>query len=148
MKSTEDPVVISEVIATDVETAWQALTNLDLMKQWYFTEIPDFQPVVGFSTAFSIENEGRTFTHQWSITEVDPPKRIQYRWNYLEYPGDSFVTFELEPAEVGTRVTVTASVVEDFDESVPEFKRENCVAGWTYFISGNLKSFLESERQS
>jgi hypothetical protein len=42
-----------------------------------------------------------------------------------------------------TKLTLTARVVEDFDDSIPEFKRESCVAGWNYFIKERLSDYLE-----
>jgi hypothetical protein len=42
-----------------------------------------------------------------------------------------------------TKLRLTAQVLEDFPEDIPEFKRESGVEGWTYFIKKSLKEFLE-----
>ncbi len=38
------------------------------MQQWFFDNIPDFAPTVGFETTFSIASDTKSFTHQWKIT--------------------------------------------------------------------------------
>ena len=57
--------------------------------------IESFEPKIGFKTQFKVKSEDRTFTHLWTITEVEPLKKIVYNWKYEEYAGDSFVYFEL-----------------------------------------------------
>ncbi len=148
MKKTEPPVVVEQIVPTPPDVTWRALTDIDWMRQWYFPNIPDFRPEEGFQTAFPVVNEGRTFTHQWRIVEVVPMARIAYTWTYAEYPGEGLVTFSLEPVGHHTRVRLTCEVREDFDDSIPEFRRESCQAGWEYFIRQALPNFLEKNHHS
>ncbi len=50
------------------------------MHQWYFDNIPEFNPEVGFETKFNIRNEERNFLHMWKITEMTTNKKIKYTW--------------------------------------------------------------------
>ncbi len=79
----------------------------------------------------------------WEVTEVVPGKMITYNWKYDGYPGDSFVVFELFKQNNLTRLKLTHQVYESFPEDIPEFSRESCIEGWTFFIKKSLKGFLE-----
>ena len=124
---------------------WNAITNISEMKQWFFSNIESFKPEVGFKTMFKVNSQDRVFTHLWEVTEVEPLVRIVYNWKYTEYPGDSFVHFELFKKQHNTILKVTSKVIESFPENVPEFKSESCREGWNYFIKQNLKNYLENK---
>lgn len=143
MKKTDDPIIVEQTLSATVDTVWKAITEVDLMRQWYFNNIPSFEPRVGFETQFNVENEGRGFPHLWKVTEVEPLKKLAYDWRFEGYPGDGLVVFELFDENGTTKLRLTNHVLEDFPEDVPEFKRESCIAGWEYFIQKRLKEYLE-----
>lgn len=143
MKKTDPPIVVEQSFTCSPARLWRALTNPAEMRQWFFEQISEFQPEIGFYTEFVIENEGRTFTHCWTIREVVPEKKIVYRWNYPEYAGDSNVHFEIEAITNGSKLRVSTEVIEDFPSDIPEFRRESGVAGWKYFIQDRLLKYLE-----
>jgi uncharacterized protein YndB with AHSA1/START domain len=143
MRVDEEPVVVEETLNAPVETVWNAISRADLMRQWFFDNIPDFKPEVGFGTQFNVKSGDRNFLHQWKVTEVVPNRKLKYSWTYDEYAGDAFVTFELSEQGNGTKLRLSVEVIEDFQQDIPEFTRANCVAGWEYFISQRLKDYLE-----
>lgn len=143
MKKSDAPVVVEQVFNTPMDTVWRSITELDRMTPWYFENIPAFKAEVGFETRFTIESEGRTFPHMWKVTEVVPGRKLVYTWRFEGYPGESYVAFELSEQGDATKLTVTATVTEDFPEGIPEFERESCMGGWEYFIQQRLKSYLE-----
>ena len=69
-------VEIGQKFDVSLPTLWKAITQLDQMKQWFFTNIPTFKAEVGFQTTFKVENEGRVFHHIWTITEVKEDHKI------------------------------------------------------------------------
>lgn len=140
------PIIVDQHVTASRDKVWQALTDPQQMREWYFPQLPDFRPQQGFSTEFVIENEGRTFTHQWRVSEVAAPERIAYTWNFAEYEGQGEVIFELLPEGTGTRVRVTNTGLETFPSDVPEFRPESCRGGWEYFIQGNLKDYLNGKK--
>ncbi len=148
MRVDEEPVVVTATFEACKETVWDAITVLDQMHKWYFDNIPAFEPVVGFETEFNIENEGRNFLHLWRITEVIPGIKIAYGWKFKDYPGDSVVSFGLAEQNKKTTLKVTAEVLEDFPDHIPEFRRDSCVNGWEFFIQNRLKEFLDITSQS
>ncbi len=144
MKSTDEPIIITEEINASRQRIWAALTELDLMKKWFFDNIPTFAAEVGFETAFDIYNEGKLFRHEWKVLEVVPEQSITTQWTFAGYDGVSKVTFSINDNGPSHSVTVKAWAEEDHDTTIPEFRRESGVGGWTYFMKERLKGFCES----
>lgn len=143
MKKTEDPIVVEQTFAASPDAVWKAITDATEMRQWFFDNIPEFEPRVGFSTQFDVDTGERVFPHAWRVTEVEPLKRIVYDWRYAGYAGDGYVTWELSAADDSTTLRVTTTVREDFQADIPEFTREACIGGWKYFIQQRLRDYLE-----
>ena len=146
MKASDGPIIVEQSFDAAATTVWQAITDIDQMRQWYFDNIPAFKPEVDFETQFNVQGGDRDFLHMWKVTEAMPLKRISYDWTFEGYPGDSFVTFELFEKGRSTTLRLTVTVREDFPDDIPEFKRESCVGGWEYFIKGRLKEYLEKKQ--
>lgn len=143
MKASDKPIIIEERYNASVQKVWDALTNIDRMRLWYFPNIPDFVPEEGFTTQFNVESGGRDFLHIWRVTEVIPLQLIKYSWEFVGYPGRSTSSFLLFNDNQSTLLRLVVEVQEDFPEFIPEFRRESCIGGWEYFLKGNLKIFLE-----
>jgi uncharacterized protein YndB with AHSA1/START domain len=143
MRKGDEPIVIEQSFNSAVEKVWNAITDVNQMRQWYFENIPSFKPEVGFKTQFEVKGQSRSFLHMWEVTEVIPEKKIAYNWKYDGLQGDSAVVFELFDQNNLTTLTVTHHILESFPEEIPEFARESGVAGWTFFIGKNLKQYLE-----
>ncbi|MFL1897280.1 SRPBCC domain-containing protein [Aquimarina sp. 2-A2] len=143
MKNTDVPIVVTQPFQVSRNRLWEAITQVSKMTQWFFENIKAFEPQVGFKTQFKVQVEDRIFTHLWKITEVVPQHKITYNWQYQEYPGDSFVTFEIIEHEENLILRLTTNVVADFPDTVPEFTRESCIGGWQYFIQERLPAYLK-----
>lgn len=143
MNNTEEPIIVEQTFDAPTEVVWNAITQIDQMRKWYFENIPAFEPKVGFETQFDVECGGKVFPHKWQVTEVIPHKKLTYNWKYEGYEGDSFVTFELTEETGQTLLRFTQKMVEEFKMCIPEFTRESSVAGWTYFIKESLKGYLD-----
>jgi uncharacterized protein YndB with AHSA1/START domain len=135
------PLVIEDTYDAPVEVVWQAITDRDQMKQWYF-DMEEFKPEVGFEFTFKGENEGRVYIHLCKITEVVPGQKLKHSWRYQDYEGISYVTFELFPEENKTRIKLTHEGLESFPK-LPDFARNNFNEGWTMIIGTLLKDFVE-----
>ena len=143
MAETTDSIIVEQSFYVSKVRLWQAITEHDQMVQWFFEEIPDFKAEPGFETQFNISTGERDFNHLWKITTAVPGEKIVYDWRYEGYDGAGIVTFELFDEGGGSRLRLKAEGTETFPQEIPEFKRESGVAGWEYFIQGNLKQFLE-----
>ncbi|MBD3276108.1 MAG: SRPBCC domain-containing protein [Candidatus Marinimicrobia bacterium] len=147
MKSTEKPVVVEQSYDVSRDELWKAITQVDEMRQWFFDNIPEFEPVEGFETRFVVETENRTFPHLWKLTEVVPGEKITYDWRYEGYPGRALVTFELREDGNSMKLIVTYDGIESFPDDIPEFTRESCKGGWEYFIQQSLQEFLKPGKE-
>tara|TARA_R110001583_G_C5484510_1_gene394160 strand:- start:176 stop:616 length:441 start_codon:yes stop_codon:yes gene_type:complete len=145
MKDNDKLVIVEEIFNCSIKKVWNSITDLNEMKQWYFNNIPSFKPEVGFKTEFMVQSQERKFTHLWTVTAIEPFKKIGYNWKYKEYAGNSFVYFELFDEKNKTLLRVTSKVIESFPEDIPEFKSESCREGWNYFIKQHLKNYLENK---
>ena len=134
--------ILEENYTSPITKVWAAITEVEQMRQWFFADIPDFSPTVGFHTEFDVQAPSRIFRHLWTITEAEPPHRITYKWHYTDCPGLGYVTFELTDMDVGvTRCRLVNSIIESYPSELPEFKRESAMGGWTHFL-GQLKEHL------
>ena len=143
--TTSDPIIVESQFDVDRDVLWKAISEHGMMVQWFFEEIPDFRPEVGFETSFNIAAVERDYFHLWKITEVVSGKKIVYDWQYKDVPGQGVVTFQLidVPGSDRVKLQVTNEGLDSFPNEVPEFTVESCVGGWNYFINERLKSFLE-----
>lgn len=145
MKDGDQPIIVEQLFDASLEKVWNALTVVAEMTQWYFPNIPAFEPVVGFETTFIVQVEDRVFPHVWKLTEVMPMRKIAYNWQFEGYDGRAVSVFELSQVDQRTRLTLTFSVIEKFPEHIPEFKRESGVNGWNYLIKESLIAHLEKQ---
>ena len=137
------PIVVEQVYDAPVEVVWKAITDEQQMPRWFFPTIERFEARIGFETRFVVDAEGELYEHVWTVTEVVPHEKITYQWRYEHIPGDSIVEWELSPTSEGTRLTLTHTGHETFPRDNPVFAREAGVQGWTYFLQGSLKAFLD-----
>lgn len=145
MSSTRELIIVEQIQNSSIVEVWNAITQHDQMIQWFFSNIPSFEPVVGFETEFLVRSGERNFTHIWKIIEVIPDNKIKYDWSYKDYEGVGFVTFELFEKGGQTLLRLTNVGLETFPNDIPEFKGESCRGGWEYFIQKNLKAYLENK---
>lgn len=143
MTEPSQPIIVEQAFNVSRESVWKAITEHEQMIQWFFDNIPDFKPEVGFSTQFNVNTGQRDFNHIWTITEAVPLQKIVYDWRYTDLPGAGKITFEVLDEGDGSRLRVINEGLESFPQDIPEFAPESCIGGWKYFIQGNLKNYLE-----
>jgi uncharacterized protein YndB with AHSA1/START domain len=141
-----EAVVIERTFNAAVARVWEALTDADEMRVWYF-DLKGFKPEVGFEFEFTVEHEGTRYHHLCKITEVIPQKKIAYTWRYAGEEGDSLVTFELFPEGDKTRLKLTHEGLETFPK-LPAYARTNFEKGWTKIIGSSLKQYVEENKRS
>lgn len=139
------PIIIEKTYNAPVSKVWQALTEKEQMKQWYF-DIALFRAEEGFEFEFYGEGkEGEQYLHLCKITEVIKEKKLAYSWRYSGYDGISYVSFELFPEGGQTRLKLTHSGLETFPATPSNaFARENFTEGWTFLIGKGLMDFVEA----
>ncbi len=138
----QDSIEVEFEFNAAIATVWQAITDPQQMRQWYFEQINQFEPIVGFETRFDVQCDGRNFEHCWKIIEAQPMSVLKYEWSYTGYAGESEVHWMLTEKGQGTQLNLVQIGIETFDQSDPIFSRESGEAGWDYFIRESLANFL------
>jgi uncharacterized protein YndB with AHSA1/START domain len=137
-----EPFVIERILNASPEKVWKAITDKDQMKQWYF-DLAEFKPEPGFEFTFNGRSEEKTYVHLCKVTKVETGKLLQYSWRYEEYPGNSFVTFELFPDGEKTRLKLTHEGLETFPTDNKDFARSSFEAGWTFIIGKSIVEYID-----
>ena len=137
-----EAIVIEQTVNAPVSKVWEAITDKDKMKQWYF-DFDAFKPVVGFEFKFYGGTEENQYLHLCEITEVVVGVKLIYSWRYDGYSGKSFVMFELSGKGQTTSVTLTHTGLESFPADNPDFAKGNFVEGWNQIIKTSLKEYVE-----
>jgi ketosteroid isomerase-like protein/uncharacterized protein YndB with AHSA1/START domain len=140
-----NPVVVEQTYNSTISKVWNAITDENKMKKWYFETMQTFKPVVGFKTEFNVRANGIDYLHSWKVTEVIHEKKITYIWKFGGYQGKSVVTFELSIYNNTTKLKLTEVGIESYPKNNPDFTRERRIEGWNYFIRKRLKAFLDNE---
>jgi uncharacterized protein YndB with AHSA1/START domain len=142
-----EPFVIERTLNASSERVWKAITNKDQMKEWYFN-LTEFEPEVGFEFTFEGGSKEMTYVHLCKITRVEPGKLLQYSWRYRDYPGNSFVTWELFPEDDKTRLKLTHEGLETFPTDNKDFARSSFEKGWTHIIGTSIVNFFEKQAET
>ncbi|MBL4939673.1 MAG: SRPBCC domain-containing protein [Lutibacter sp.] len=105
MNHTNEIIIVEQSFNVSLSELWNTIPNVEDMRQLFFNNSTDFKPEIGFKTEFPVKSGKRIFTHIWQI--VEPFKKLVYNWKYLEYPGNSFVCFELFKQKNSSLLKVT-----------------------------------------
>ncbi|MEP6647885.1 MAG: SRPBCC domain-containing protein [Saprospiraceae bacterium] len=139
-----EPFIIERIYPATSDKVWQAITDKNEMKLWYF-DLAEFKPEVGFEFTFDGGKDDRSYHHLCKITEVIPGKKLSHSWRYDGYEGNYFVTWELFPEGNSTRVRLTHTGLETFPASNPDFAKKNFEQGWTEILDTHLRDYLVKE---
>ncbi|AXG74698.1 SRPBCC domain-containing protein [Flavobacterium arcticum] len=138
------PLVVTRTYNAPVTHVWQALTDVEKMRQWYF-DLKDFKAEIGFKFNFvGCDHDGENFIHLCEVTEVIPETKLTYSWKYDGYDGISYVTFELFPEDDKTKLILTHTDLDTFP-SIEELKRDNFEKGWNQILGTSLKEYVEKK---
>lgn len=137
-----EPVVVENEVNAPVEKVWKAITEKEQMKEWYF-DLDHFSAEEGFRFSFPGQGQqGETYIHLCTVTEVIPHQKLQYSWQYKDIPGYSLVTFELFDKGERTLVKVTHHGLETFPQDKADFALSSFNGGWTEIIGNLLPGFV------
>ncbi len=120
---------------------WNALTNAEIVKQYFFgsDQVTDWK--VGSPIYFRGEYEGKSYEDKGIVQEYVPNKKLSFSylssWNALEDKPENYLLVQYEVKEVpeGTELTITQS---NYDEEKAKHSAEN----WKIVIDG-LKKIVE-----
>jgi uncharacterized protein YndB with AHSA1/START domain len=129
-------------IKADVSTVWDALTNPQVIKQYFFgTEaVSDWK--VGSPLIFKGTWEGKTYEDKGTILAVEPNKLLRYSyWSSMSGKKDApenyaNVTYELAKENGATSLTIIQDNIDT------EEGRKHSEQNWNMVLD-NLKKIVE-----
>jgi uncharacterized protein YndB with AHSA1/START domain len=128
-------------IRTTPEKLWSALTDAQVMQQYWFGVRCESQWTAG--SPWKMVYPDGLITDAGEIIEAEPPRRIVIRWQNqfkpeLKAEGESQCTMELESIGTAVKLTITHTIEREPSKFIAAVSR-----GWPMIIS-NLKSLLET----
>jgi uncharacterized protein YndB with AHSA1/START domain len=131
-------------IAHPPEKVWAALTTAEGLSAWFGDEATiDLRP--GGEAEMRWSEEG--FTAQIRVERVEEPAVFGFTWPVYGLPADdprrTYVEFTLEPAGVGTRLTVTESGFAQLPEDAHRKAYNANTEGWAKEL-GELAGYLDA----
>jgi uncharacterized protein YndB with AHSA1/START domain len=134
------PLVVERTLHAPAKAVWEALTDNEKLKQWYF-QLPAFEATPGFEFSFKAGEEGAAVVHHCKVTAAEPLKKLAYTWQYEGYAGNSEVTWELFPEGNKTTLRITHTGLDTFPAE-PMFSAARFSEGWNYILGTSLREFL------
>jgi len=118
--------VYTTYIKTTAEKLWNALTNPEFTKQYWFGAHCESDWKVGASWKLIMEDGKVADTGE--ILESDPPTRLVIKWRNewkpeMKADGYSRCVFDIEPAEGAVKLTVTIRLTRRSPSSLRVFWR-------------------------
>jgi uncharacterized protein YndB with AHSA1/START domain len=137
-----DVVKVEAVFDASKSQVWEALTNAEIMKVWYF-DISNFKLAVGTEFSF-YEGEKKEYLHEGVILKVEQYKVLQHTWKHPEQSkGSSIVTWEIEEIDENkVKVSLSHEGLENFADAGPNFAPANYEMGWNAIVKTNLRNYL------
>jgi len=132
--------VFSVHIKASQQVVWNEITNVDSIQKFYFNSRLKGQLAPGGAVRYE-SPDGRHVFIMGEVLENKPPSRLVHTFRFADLPDEpTRVTFDLEPAADGVKLTVT------HDRFPGETKTSRRVSsGWPSILN-NLKSMLERGR--
>lgn len=137
------PLIIERVFNAPVEKVWNAITDKNQIKEWFF-DIEEFSLEPGFEFRFVGGKDNVNYLILCKVIDVVKGRKFSYSWRYEGFRGNSTVTFELFPESEGTRLKLTHEGLETFPMGKPGFLNGSFIPDWEEYLIGNLKKILES----
>ncbi len=130
-------------IAGTPEKVWEALTNAEITRQYFFGRTVELEPQIGGNFVLRMP-DGR-LDIKGRVIAWDPPRRLSVTWavDFEEFRGlpESLVTYHIEPMGESVKSTVTKAFQWDVPDAILAGGRQ----GWPFILS-SLKSVLETGR--
>lgn len=138
------------IINQSVENVWEALTQPEKMKDWYFS-ISSFEAREGeiydFIVSFEDEDGVHDFRHLFKILEVILNKKLKHTWEYpSNSKGISTLSWELIPEGDSTKVILTHEGLENVtEEGSKYFSIDSFEQGWNDILN-IMKEHLDRKK--
>jgi len=142
-----NPIVVTHVFDCQPEKVWNALSQEDELRKWYFP-VQDYLFETGKEFFFYESEESQHYLHRCRFLTIIPGQMIEYAWSHPEQSkGSSVVKWVLGKEGEKTRVTLSHSGVENFSDAGEAFSRANYEMGWNAIVKNMLRNHLYGIRK-
>jgi uncharacterized protein YndB with AHSA1/START domain len=131
-------------INSSIDKVWEALTNPELIKKYFFGTDTKTDWKVGSPITFTGEWEGKKYEDKGTILEIQPKELIKYEYwssmSGMEDKPENYVpiTYEIATENDQTKVMIT-------QENIPsEEIKKHSLENWKMVLF-NLKELLEQK---
>lgn len=140
-----DTIFMEYEFPVSVQDIWNAITDKDAMRQWYFSFDRNFNLQIGQVFEWTAgEPGGEQWLHRGKFLDVVPLRKLSHSWEYPGYRGTSVIHWILEPVtQTTSSLLFKHEFPRPFDPDKKAFRRENFVAGWSHILGTALYDFLK-----
>ena len=129
-------------ISAPIGRVWSALTDADLIAQW-FGDTCEFDAVPGGTGFFGWEHHGK---HRVVVEHIEAPRVLVYRWAHSAdvepaRGNSTVVRFELTEIDGGTRLDLVETGFEELQD--PQSAHADNTGGWTAELA-ELVEFVQA----
>lgn|GEM_PF-175016 len=132
----------SLVISAAQDRVWRAITNAAQISKWFDGSMQwEFEARAGANMTFRYDSKVIGYG---KVVTADPQTHFAFHWTpEPDVPVESLVTFRLEPAGDGTRVTVSEEGFEALPVDLRQRRYEMNSNGWGITLK-NLDAYLQA----
>ena len=133
----------SVVVRASREAVWDAVTNPELVKKYFFGTLLTTDWRVGSPITFSGEWEGKAYEDRGKILSFDPPRELSFNyWSSFSGIEDKpelrqIIHYELSEGDGGVHLTVRQSNTDTQERA------DHSAKNWQVVLDG-LKTLVES----
>ena len=139
-------ILVTASVQVDASPAvvWDALTNPDMVKKYFFGTDVQTDWIVGSPIVFKGDWEGQQYEDKGTILQLEKYRRLVYEyWSSMSNKEDkpenySNISYLLTPKDGGTLLEVTQDNVES------EAAREHSESNWNSVLN-DLKDLVENK---
>jgi uncharacterized protein YndB with AHSA1/START domain len=144
---TANNIVLEKVYKAPITLVWQAITEEQHMRNWYFDFKGQFQLNVGHSFDwYAGDLKDKQWLHRGEMLEIIHHKKLVHTWTYPGYSGKAITYWELSEVDAATtKLNFRFEFTEPFDANEPSLVRGNFVNGWNELILNSLEQYLNKQ---
>jgi uncharacterized protein YndB with AHSA1/START domain len=132
----------SIVIQAPIDRLWEALTQPDLIKQWFFGVDTETDWKVGSPIVHRGEYQGKAYEDKGTILEIEPPQLLVHsHWSPVSGLPDAPENYERVSWELAERDGATELTIRESNLASDEAKSTS-EQNWRMVLA-NLKKLLE-----
>ena len=123
---------------------WQAVTDRNMIKAWYFDFAEDFKLEAGAVFKWSADDtKDKQWLHRGKMPEIIANEKLVHSREYPGYFGTSTLQWNLlKVNDARTKVTLIHEFTVPFDITVAELKNANFEMGWKKIINISFTGYL------